>query len=278
MMKKCLTTLGLAVCLVFATVISAGAISVESNQNAEDTSLSNMQSMMLTAIFEDSDACQVFDQQGADITTGFIMLHQRDYALGNYQAILDDIGERSLSAAFSIPTIQPRLLIDQTASKVLMLGYTQGLQSGTAFAKVTVTCKIQDSTNKISEALPAVFTNTSSGTQVYGTTPEETITVYYDRGIVRGLSVDYTLATGGTSHWNMTGGVTMGSSLEDIQACYGSNSGATGEDGKVSLSYGFGSDGRKAANPHDVTLMAAFVVGENGAEICALLSGILLDG
>lgn len=116
----------------------------------------------------------------------------------------------------------------------------------------------------------------NSGTQVYGTTPEETITVYYDRGIVRGLSVDDTLATGGTSHWNMTGGVTMGSSLEDIQACYGSNSGATGEDGKVSLSYGFGNDGQKAANPHDVTLMTAFVVGENGAEICALLSGILL--
>lgn len=152
-------------CLVFAMAVSAGAVSEESTKVMGEASLSNMQIEMLTAIFENRNTCQVFDQQGNDITNSFTAQHQENYALRNYEAIINDMGTRGLCATYPDTAIGLKMTLTHSVSSRISMLYTDyGGRTRMASTTAVVKCKVHDSTNQFVEVLPAALTNNDAGT------------------------------------------------------------------------------------------------------------------
>lgn len=63
--------------------------------------------------------------------------------------------------------------------------------------------------------------STDTDTVIYGDTPEDRIAVTYYDGVVNNISLDETLQTEKTSNWSLQGGITVGSSKEDLDKVYG---------------------------------------------------------
>lgn len=70
---------------------------------------------------------------------------------------------------------------------------------------------------------PWLDEETGSGSMMYGETGEERITVLYENNQVTGMMVDSAISDAETSHWALPGGITKGSTLDQITKAYGEN-------------------------------------------------------
>lgn len=98
----------------------------------------------------------------------------------------------------------------------------------------------------------------------YGETPEDAVTVYYDHGIVTGIWVDDSENPMETSHWSLAGGITKGSTLEEIQKVYGKNDNVTEGEAGEQLTYTYNADWERVETSEETMYLVTFVVGEAG--------------
>ena len=105
---------------------------------------------------------------------------------------------------------------------------------------------------------------------IYGDTPEDRIAVTYYDGVVNNISLDETLQTEKTSNWSLQGGITVGSSKEDLDKVYGACTMSNEQD--QYFVYYYDSSHTLLTKDHidDVDYMVSFILEEDGLLACAI--------
>lgn len=104
----------------------------------------------------------------------------------------------------------------------------------------------------------------SNGSVPYGDTPENAVTVYYTDGVVTGIWVDESENPMETSNWYVAGGITKGSTVEEIQKVYGENNRILEEVVGQQLTYTYNADWERVETSDETVYLVNFVVGEEG--------------
>ena len=106
--------------------------------------------------------------------------------------------------------------------------------------------------------------STDTDTVIYGDTPEDRIAVTYYDGVVNNISLDETLQTEKTSNWSLQGGITVGSSKEDLDKVYGACTMSNEQD--QYFVYYYDSSHTLLTEDHidDVDYMVSFILEEDG--------------
>lgn len=101
-------------------------------------------------------------------------------------------------------------------------------------------------------------------------TPEDRIAVTYYDGVVNNISLDETLQTEKTSNWSLQGGITVGSSKEDLDKVYGACTMSNEQD--QYFVYYYDSSHTLLTEDHidDVDYMVSFILEEDGLLACAI--------
>lgn len=112
--------------------------------------------------------------------------------------------------------------------------------------------------------------STDTDTVIYGDTPEDRIAVTYYDGVVNNISLDETLQTEKTSNWSLQGGITVGSSKEDLDKVYGACTMSNEQD--QYFVYYYDSSHTLLTEDHidDVDYMVSFILEEDGLLACAI--------
>ena len=112
--------------------------------------------------------------------------------------------------------------------------------------------------------------STDTDTVIYGDTPEDRIAVTYYDGVVNNISLDETLQTERTSNWSLQGGITVGSSKEDLDKVYGACTMSNEQD--QYFVYYYDSSHTLLTKDHidDVDYMVSFILEEDGLLACAI--------
>lgn len=112
--------------------------------------------------------------------------------------------------------------------------------------------------------------STDTDTVIYGDTPEDRIAVTYYDGVVNSISLDETLQTEKTSNWSLQGGITVGSSKEDLDKVYGACTMPNEQD--QYFVYYYDSNHTLLTKDHidDVDYMVSFILEEDGLLACAI--------
>lgn len=115
------------------------------------------------------------------------------------------------------------------------------------------------------ENLDALMAETNGkGSVPYGDTPENAITVYYSNGVVTGIWVDESENPMETSNWYVAGGITKGSTVEEIQEVYGENNRISEESVGHQLTYTYNEEWKRVETSDETFYIVNFVVGEDG--------------
>ena len=115
------------------------------------------------------------------------------------------------------------------------------------------------------ENLDVLMAETNGNSSVpYGDTPENAITVYYSNGVVTGIWVDESENPMETSNWHVAGGITKGSTVEEIQEVYGENNRISEESVGQQLTYTYNADWERVETSDETVYIVNFVVGEDG--------------
>ena len=85
-MRQKLISLFLLLCVSFSLAIPVGAAST--NDDVGNTN-SEIRISMVNNIFQNVEACDLFDPNGVNITSDFIKRHQKNFDDGNISCILD---------------------------------------------------------------------------------------------------------------------------------------------------------------------------------------------
>ena len=138
--------------------------------------------------------------------------------------------------------------------------------AGTPFTTKGTQAEVEDKLTPAEGSSPS----TDTDTVIYGDTPEDRIAVTYYDGVVNNISLDETLQTEKTSNWSLQGGITVGSSKEDLDKVYGACTMSNEQD--QYFVYYYDSSHTLLTKDHidDVDYMVSFILEEDGLLACAI--------
>ncbi len=150
-MRQKLISLFLLLCVSFSLAIPVGAAST--NDDVGNTN-SEIRISMVNNIFQNVEACDLFDPNGVNITSDFIKRHQKNFDDGNISCIVDEILEKDITVFCSnspaVGEISPYLLVNYSATGVIYKSFVYNGTKYLATIGIKLTAKVNDSTNTFS--------------------------------------------------------------------------------------------------------------------------------